>query len=137
VAEEVTHSGIVQEITPDGKVKVSIISKANCISCQLNGVCSASDVKEKIVEVEHYGGVLKIGETVNVALAENAGFRALFLGYFLPFLILFITLIVLTELNFHELTAGLISLATLVPYYFALYLLKNKIKKNFSFFVRK
>ncbi len=137
MAEEVSHSGIVKEITPEGKIKISIVSKANCISCQLNGVCSASDVKEKIVEVDHYGGVLKIGETVNVALAENTGFKAMFLGYLLPFLILFTTLIVLTELKFDELTAGLLSLATLVPYYFTLYIFKNKIKKNFSFFVRK
>jgi sigma-E factor negative regulatory protein RseC len=137
VAEEVSHSGIVQEITPEGKIKISIVSKANCISCQLNQSCSASDMKEKIVEVDHYGGVLKIGETVNVALAENAGFKALFLGYILPFLILFVTLIILTELKFHELTAGLVALSTLIPYYLALYLLKNKIKKNFSFFVRK
>ena len=137
VKQEVSHSGIVQEVTEDGKVKVSIISKANCISCQLNKSCSASDIKEKIIEVDHFGGVLKIGEMVNVSLKESAGFKALFIGYILPFLILFTTLIVMTETTDNQLIAGLVALSTLVPYYFALYLLQNVIKKEFSFFINK
>ena len=135
--QEVSHSGIVQEVSTDGKVKVSIISKANCISCQLNKSCSASDIKEKIIEVDNYGGVLKIGEMVDVSLKESAGFKALFIGYVLPFLILFITLIVMTETTDNQLIAGLVALSTLVPYYFSLYLLQNVIKKEFSFFINK
>ena len=137
VKQEVSHSGIVQEVSQDGKVKVSIISKANCISCQLNKSCSASDIKEKIIEVDNYGGVLKIGEMVDVSLKESAGFKALFIGYVLPFLILFTTLIVMTKNTDNQLIAGLVALSTLVPYYFALYLLQNVIKKEFSFFINK
>jgi len=135
--QEVSHSGIVQEVSADGKVKVSIISKANCISCQLNKSCSASDIKEKIIEVDNYGGVLKIGEMVDVSLRESAGFKALFIGYVLPFLILFTTLIVMTKTTDNQLVAGLVALSTLVPYYFGLYLLQNVIKKEFSFFINK
>jgi sigma-E factor negative regulatory protein RseC len=135
--QEVSHSGIVQEISADGKIKVSIISKANCISCQLNKSCSASDTKEKIIEVDNYFGVLNIGETVDVSLKESAGFKALFIGYVLPFIILFITLIIMTKISDNELIAGVVSLLTLVPYYFALYLLQNVIKKEFSFFINK
>ncbi len=135
--KEVSHSGIVQEITSDGKVKVSIISKANCLSCQLNKSCSASDLKEKIIDIDYYGGILKVGEIVDVSLKETAGFKALFLGYILPFLILFFTMITLTNLSSNELLVGMLSLSTLIPYYFALYLLKNIIKKEFSFFVHK
>ena len=135
--QEVSHSGVVQEIGADGKIKVSIISKAQCISCQLNKSCSVADVKEKIIEIDNYGGVLKIGEMVDVALKESTGFKALFLGYVLPFLILFITLIVASGYSENELFVGLLALSTLVPYYFALYLLQNVIKKEFSFFVHK
>jgi len=137
VKQEVSHSGIVQEVSADGKVKVSIISKANCISCQLNKSCSASDIKEKIIEIDNYGGVLKIGEMVNVSLKESDGFKALFLGYVLPFLILFTTLIVMSETTDNELIVGLTALSTLIPYYFSLYLLQNVIKKEFSFFINK
>ena len=135
--QEVSHSGIVQEVSADGKIKVSIISKAQCVSCQLNSSCSASDVKEKIIEIDNYGGVLKIGEMVDVALKESSGFKALFLGYMFPFLILFTTLIISSHYIKNELYVGLISLSTLIPYYFSIYLLQNFIKKEFSFFVHK
>jgi len=135
--QEVSRSGVVQEIGANGKIKVSIVSKAQCISCQLNKSCSTSDVKEKIIEIDNYGGVLKIGEMVDVALKESTGFKALFLGYIFPFLIVFITLIVLTNYSNNELFVGLVSLSTLVPYYFSIYLLQNLIKKEFSFFVHK
>ena len=135
--QEVSHSGVVQEVGADGKVKISIISKAQCISCQLNKSCSVSDVKEKIIEVDNYGGVLKIGEMVDVALKESTGFKALFLGYVLPFLILFITLVIASNYSNNELFVGLLALSTLVPYYLSIYLLQNVIKKEFSFFVHK
>ena len=135
--QEVSHSGVVQEVTADGKVKVSIISKANCVSCQMNKSCSTSDVKEKIIEIDNYGGVLKIGEMVDVALKESTGFKALFLGYMFPFIILFTTLVVASSYSKNELFVGLLALSTLVPYYFTIYLLQNVIKKEFSFFVHK
>ena len=135
--QEVSHSGVVQEITADGTVKVSIVSKAQCISCQLNKSCSISDVKEKIIEIDNYGGVLKIGEMVDVALKESTGFKALFLGYIFPFLFVFVTLIILTNYSDNELMVGLVALSTLIPYYFTIYLLQNVIKKEFSFFVHK
>jgi len=135
--QEVSHSGIVQEVGADGKIKVSIVSKAQCVSCQLNNSCSASDLKEKIIEIDNFGGVLKIGEMVDVTLKESTGFKALFLGYVFPFLILFTTLITLSQYSDNELLVGLVSLSTLIPYYFAIYLLQNVIKKEFSFFVHK
>ena len=137
LSEEVSRSGVVQEIGADGKIKVSIISKAQCVSCQLNKSCSSSDVQEKIIEVDNFGGVLKIGEMVDVSLKETAGFKALFLGYVFPFLILFITLVIGTNFIQNELYVGLIALSTLIPYYLTIYLLQNVIKKEFSFLVHK
>ena len=132
---EVSHSGIIQEIVGN-TAKISIMSKAGCLSCAMNKSCSASDVKEKIIEVNNFAGNFRIGESVDVGLAESAGLKALFLGYLLPFLVLFITLIIAS--NFYsELTAGLIALFSLVPYYFSLYILQNRIKKEFSFLVHK
>ncbi len=137
LSEEVSRSGIVKEVGANGKVKVSVISKAQCVSCQLNNSCSSADVKEKVIEIDNFGGVLKIGEMVDVSLKESAGFKALFLGYVLPFLILFITIIIGTKFSNNELYVGLIALFTLVPYYLTIYLLQNVIKKEFSFLVHK
>jgi sigma-E factor negative regulatory protein RseC len=133
---QITHTGKVIRIL-NNKIEVGIISKANCISCQLNKSCSASDMKEKIVEIEHFEKVVKVGETVEIVLAQNAGFKALFLGYLFPFIVMFITLLTLSLLDVNELITGLISLFALIPYYLGLYLFRNKIKKEFSFFLHK
>jgi len=54
-------------------------------------------------------------------------------GYVLPFIVVLLTLIVAQEITGNELTAGLISLAILIPYYAALYLLRHHLKKIFKF----
>jgi sigma-E factor negative regulatory protein RseC len=61
------------------------------------------------------------------------GFQALFLGYVMPFLAMLIVLIALTSMNISEIRAGLASLAILVPYYFILYLFKDRISNHFTF----
>jgi positive regulator of sigma E activity len=56
------------------------------------------------------------------------------LGYVFPFLVMLITLIVMTAAGFKESVAGLTAIAMLTPYYLALYLSgKNRSKSHFSF----
>lgn len=136
VSADVKHDGIVQSIDGD-KVFVSIIAKAACLSCQINASCSTSDMSEKIIEINRLGVDFKIGESVTVALKETSGLKALMIGYMIPFTILLITLLTIMEYTGDELMAGLVSLVILVPYYFLLFILRDKIKKQFSFFVHK
>ena len=136
LSSEVKHDGIVQSIEGD-VVKVSIMSKASCISCQMNKSCSTSDLAEKIIEINRYDVNFNVGESVTVALAETSGLKALFIGYMLPFFILLATLIITMHYTQSELISGLASLAILVPYYFSLFVLNDFIKRQFSFFVHK
>jgi len=136
LSNEVRHDGIVQSIEGD-TVKVSIISKAACISCQMNSSCSTSDLSEKIIEVNRYDVNFTVGESVSVALTETSGLKALFIGYMLPFFILLATLIITMHFTQNEMISGLASLAILVPYYFTLFVLNDFLKRQFSFFVHK
>lgn len=136
VSAEVKHDGIVQSIDGD-KIFVSIISKAACLSCKVNESCSTSEMSEKIIEVNRFEETFKIGDPVTVSLKETSGLKALMIGYMLPFAILLITLLTIMEYTGDELMAGLVSLAILVPYYFLLFVLREKLKKQFSFFVHK
>ena len=136
LSNEVRHDGIVQSIEGD-IVKVSIISKAACISCQMNSSCSTSDLSEKIIEINRYDVNFNIGESVTVALAETSGLKALFIGYMLPFFILLASLIITMHFTQNELISGLVSLAILVPYYFTLFVLNDFLKRQFSFFIHK
>ncbi|MFC2152872.1 SoxR reducing system RseC family protein, partial [Bacteroidota bacterium] len=61
----------------------------------------------------------------------------LFLGYVLPFILVLSLLIVLTTITENEAVAGISALAILVPYYLILFLLKDKIRKKFTFTINK
>jgi len=74
---------------------------------------------------------------VVVFLKESLGFRAMFLGYLLPFLILMTVLIIGTSIGLDEGTAGLLALGSLVPYYMVIFIKNKKLKKTFSFSIRK
>ena len=128
----IAKSGIVHQVD-DQKVIVKINSMSACAACHAKGMCTSSDTSEKFIEVAIAdAGNVKPGEVVNVNVASSAGNVALFYGYILPFLIMFVSLII--AVNFvSEVYAGLISLGILVPYYGVLYLLRNKIGKRFRF----
>lgn len=133
--ELIKHDAIIKEVGKD-TIKVSIVSKAACVSCQLRGVCSVADIQEKEINVKKpLTGLDKyeIGEQVNVVMTESLGLKALFLGYILPFIVLMTVLIVSYSFTHNEPLSGLLALASLGPYYFVLYLLRKKFEREFSF----
>ena len=134
---QIEHKGIVKSIIGHD-IQVSIIAQEGCAACNLKSSCSVSEVEEKIVDVfVENPGNYKNGEDVEVYYKQSLGFRALFLGYVLPFLILVISLIILMSVTQKELLSGIISLILLVPYYLILYFSKDKIKKTFQFSIKK
>jgi len=129
---EIQHEGIIQDISGD-TIKVGIISKASCISCQLKGVCSVSDIEEKIIEIPNIYKSYVTGDKVNIILKESLGLKALFLGYLLPFIFVFATLLTVNIFTKNELIIGLFSIGVLVPYYSILYFIKPYLKKTFTY----
>ena len=119
------------------KVFVSIIAKAACLSCQMNNSCSTSELSEKLIEINRYDVNFTVGENVSVALKETSGVKALMIGYMIPFVLMIITLITVSEFTESEIIIGLSSLGILAPYYFSLFVLQDFLKKQFSFFVHK
>ncbi len=97
----------------------------------------AGNENEKLLHIPVSDPDFRIGEKVRVILAQSLGFRALFLGYVLPFLLVLTVLLVLTAAGSDELVAGLASLAVLAPYYVGLKLMRGKVDRQFSFFVHK
>ena len=134
--KSIEHRGRIDSIDGD-RLNVSFLAMSGCASCQVKGVCSAADMQEKSVEVYDYTNQYKVGEEVNVTLKQALGFRALFLGYVLPFILVMVILIVLTAMIDNEAIAGLSALGVLVPYYLILFLLKDKIRKRFTFTISK
>ncbi|HRS53769.1 MAG TPA: SoxR reducing system RseC family protein [Bacteroidales bacterium] len=134
--EMINHKGIIEKID-NNKAFVKIIVQSACATCKVKTICTLSDTKEKIIEVnitdpEKY----KTGQNVVVSMYNYLGIKALFLGYIFPFIILLATLITLSLLNFNELFAGIFSIVILIPYYLILYFYRNKLKRTFSFSIK-
>ena len=132
---EISHKGIIKELS-EKSIIVGIINESACSSCHAKGVCSAADMKDKEIEISKFQGSFHVGQSVEVFGKTSQGFKALFYGYVLPFLLVLIVLITLTSLQFSEGLSGIISLAILIPYYFILYLTRDKIRKSFEFEIK-
>ncbi len=134
--EKVKHLGVVTEVS-DELVRVRIDSRAACGSCRARSACSLGEGGEKIIDVQNTEKGFSRGEEVEVVLNEKLGFRALFFGYLLPFLIVVTALIILTATTGNEALGGLGSLLFLIPYYTALYFFRDRLKKTFFFTINK
>ena len=134
--KSIEHRGRIDSI--DGnKINVSFIALSGCASCHAKGFCGAADMQEKAVEVYDFTDQYQVGDEVNVILKQTLGFRALFLGYVLPFILVLFILIILTAITNNEAISGIGALAVLVPYYAGLFVLRNKIRKKFTFTINK
>ncbi|MGE0089261.1 MAG: SoxR reducing system RseC family protein [Bacteroidales bacterium] len=136
VSESIEHKGIIDSINGN-KISVSFIALSGCASCHAKGYCSTSEMKEKSVEVYDFSNLYKVGDEVTVVLKQSLGLKAVWLGYILPFILVITALIILSQITNSEAISGLGAIAILIPYYLILFLFKNRLKKTFSFFIKK
>jgi positive regulator of sigma E activity len=134
----IEHTGIVQTIGgKDKKITVNLLRVSACASCHVKSVCAVSDSEQKTIEITgETSSDFQVGEQVRVLLSNGLGMKALFLGYFLPFLVFMATLIISVQF-LDEAAAGLLALGIMVPYYLALLLFRRKLKKTFTFSIMK
>ena len=132
---EISHKGIIKKLS-DNSIIVGIINESACSSCHAKGACSVADMKDKEIEINHFSGAFQVGQSVEIVGKTAQGFKALFYGYVFPFILIMIVLISLTSLQINEGLSGIISLSILIPYYFILFLTRNKIRKSFEFEIK-
>ncbi|TFG41044.1 MAG: Fis family transcriptional regulator [Bacteroidia bacterium] len=127
----IKHDGTVKKA--DGNsVLVSITSNAACSGCHGEGLCGISGKEEKIIVVKGRYDVSP-GDQVTVLMKQSTGYKAVVFSYLIPLVIVVASLIIFNLLSFNELTAGLISISLLVPWFLILYLFRNKINRSFTF----
>lgn len=132
----IAKNGIVDH-ADDHKIFIRILSVSACASCHAKGMCTSSESSEKLIEVDREGAPdLMPGQQVQVSMSTANGNLAVVFGYFLPFVVLILALVIL--LNFlPEGVAGLVSIALLIPYYTGLYLFRDKLRQRLKFTVEK
>jgi sigma-E factor negative regulatory protein RseC len=130
-ADSLSQSGVIDSI--QGNIAfVRIECYTACATCHASEGCISSDKKDRLIEAPVKGRQFSIGQTVKVSTPKSNGIIAVIWAYLVPFFILLISLIIYLNF-FSETIAGLLCLATLVPYYITLYLLKNFFKQKFEF----
>lgn len=133
----IEHPGIIYRIESD-KILVKIEPQSACGSCQSKSYCGMAEVAEKIVEVHPSANhTYNVGQKVVISLKKSLGYRALFLGYLLPFLFVMFTLIITIGITGNEPLAAITSLLVVVPYYYYLYRNRETIKSSFRFLIKR
>jgi sigma-E factor negative regulatory protein RseC len=132
----IEQKGIV-EGSGNGVVNVRISPASACSDCHSKASCSLFGTTEKILDVPADTSEFSTGDRVGVAITRSMGYKAIILGYFLPFLVVLLSLIVFTLLKLKEWQAGLIAISTLIPYYIILYYSRSKLRKTFTFTLKK
>ena len=132
----IEHEGIVETISPD-RLTVKIVSSAACTACHAKSSCPTSESVEKTIEVTSYQGTFGVGDHVVVKMNQSLGVKAILIGYFYPFLIMFGGLIVVYQTTGRDVWAGIASLLLLAIYFLVLKLFHYKLEKSFQFQVER
>ncbi|MBN2480244.1 MAG: SoxR reducing system RseC family protein [Bacteroidales bacterium] len=132
----IEQQGTVEEVNGH-KVLIRIRQLSACGNCHARSFCTLSEMKDKTIEADDSSLVLSAGDTVTVMMKRSMGNKAVLLGYVLPLFLLMITLLLFNALTKEEWIAGFISVAVLLPYYFTLYLLRDRLSNTFTFTLRK
>ena len=132
----IEHKGIINSISGN-KIKVHFLNVSACASCHAKGVCTASDMEDKEIEVYDTSGKFEKGEEVKILLQQSLGFRALLFGYVAPFVLVLVALFTISAFTKNEVIIGVGALGILVPYYLIIYYLKDRFEKVFSFNIQK
>jgi sigma-E factor negative regulatory protein RseC len=132
----IEHSGVITSIEGD-RIRVNFISRSACSECHAKSSCTASEMQEKTIEVFNHSGSYKVGDNVSVVMSPNLGYKAIILGYLLPFAVLLLVIIVMQMLTGNELVSGVTALASLVPYYILLSLFNKALHRTFNFQLEK
>ncbi len=133
--ETVTHEGIVLKAPGDGTADVEIIVAEACAGCQARSVCSPGKSDTKVITVKS-GAALKPGDRVTVVMQLSQGFRALAIGYIIPFIVLIAAFALLSAAGAGEVVAALLSFVALGIYYTVIWLLRGRIEERFEFKIK-
>ena len=129
----IRHSGVVESIE-DGCVHIRITQTSACAACKVAGYCNAAESKEKIIDVYCDDvAAYSIGLAVVVTTTGQVAARALLWGFGFPFLLLVVVLFLTWLLTAHEGWAALCALASLIPYYMVLWLMRDKMSQQLAF----
>lgn len=131
--ETIYHEGVITKID-DEILEIKIVAQSACAACHAKSACTMSDQQEKILTVPRpEGQEFHLFQKVKVVMAVNQGNKAAILAYLIPILVLLGALFICLGVGLSEGLSALISIGALIPYYTALYIQRDKLKKKFEY----
>ena len=124
---DIEHEGIITGISKS-HIFVRIIQHSACAGCHAASLCTTTDQKEKIIEVEKCD--------FPIALSTSAGYRAIWFTAALPVILIMLSLVINERIGVNELYSGVCALVVLAIYYTILYFYRDRLKKRFRFFLK-
>ena len=134
--EQVMHTGKVVSMTPK-TTTVQIVSHSACSECHAAGLCGLSEYTEKAIEVttspsSTYG----VGDEVQVVLKASMGFKAVWIAYFLPLVVLLAITLGLIASGVSEVVAGLAGIGAVALYYLIVWLRRDRLRNEYVFTIQ-
>lgn len=135
-ADLIEHEGEI--VSVNGVIAQARIRQiSGCAMCHAQGHCMLSDTVDKVIDLNVSEDMtLRAGDRVIIAADSSGGIKAVLYAYVIPSVIFITALAVASRYTPNEMLIGGIALGVLVPYYFVLYLYREKMKKNFNFYIK-
>lgn len=118
----ITHKGTVVRIADD-QATITITRTGSCEGCTLAHHCTRD---EFVVPAED----LVVGQSVQVQLHEHIAWKALFIAYILPFIVLMTTMVVLSVCHCDETLVAVIVLAVVALYFLILHMCRHRLQRT-------
>lgn len=130
----IEHDAIVAQVA-DMHLKVRIVQTSACAACNAKAICNSSEKREMLIDVDEPKALeYSVGDRVKIIGSQSLGRQAVLVAFVIPLIVLLVSLLItyhITEGN--QSLAGLVSLLSLVPTYFVIYLFRDRLKKKLSF----
>ena len=134
--EQVMHTGKVVSMTPK-TTTVQIVSHSACSECHAAGLCGLSEYTEKAVEVPTSpSATYGVGDEVQVVLKASMGFKAVWIAYFLPLVVLLAITLGLIAAGVPEVLSGLAGIGAVALYYLIVWIRRDRLRNEYVFTIQ-
>lgn len=128
----IRHEGEILSFT-EQRCRVKISTRPACSSCHGRGKCPVPDMSEQVIECVPLGRKFRRGEKVWVVMEERMGWKSILYAFFLPFLVLMASFLLLVIAGVEDKYAGLLALVSLASYYLVLWKYNERLTRDFVF----
>ena len=130
------HTGKVVSMTPK-TTTVQIVSHSACSECHAAGLCGLSEYTEKAVEVPTSpSATYGVGDEVQVVLKASMGFKAVWIAYFLPLVVLLAITLGLIAAGIPEVLSGLAGIGAVALYYLIVWIRRDRLRNEYVFTIQ-